>query len=103
MIPGILNTPELNPGQSLEESLGHIGSPNKSTWSSARSGLIFWLQNCGQPTRDITGVRSGWGDAGPDVPYSKSWGNLAGGWDETTKSSPSSARLKTDGPPRREQ
>ena len=40
IVPGILNTTELDPIESIEESLGHNSSPTTSILSSAPSGLL---------------------------------------------------------------
>ena len=39
-VPGILNTTELDPIESFEESIGHNSSPTTSILSSAPSGLL---------------------------------------------------------------
>ena len=39
-VPGILNRTELDPIESIEESLGHNSSPTTSILSSAPSGLL---------------------------------------------------------------
>ena len=39
-VPGILNTTELNPIESMVESLGHNSSPTTSILSSAPSSLL---------------------------------------------------------------
>jgi len=39
-VPGILNTIELDPIESIEESLGHNSSPATSILSSTPSGLL---------------------------------------------------------------
>ena len=46
---GILNTPDLRPILSIEESFGCSSSPNKRVLSSAPSGLVFWRNESKKP------------------------------------------------------
>jgi len=96
MIPGILNTPELRPIQSMEESPGRISSP--STCSSAPSCPIFWPRKLGEADPRHSRGNIMVGDCGPNALHFKSSGNLPGGQDGTTKGRPSSSGLKTDCP-----
>ena len=54
-VPGILNTTELNPIDSMAESLGHNSSPTTSILSSAPSGLLTPTMASGSNSGEASG------------------------------------------------
>jgi len=59
-VPGILNTTELDPIESMEEPLGHNSSPTTSILSSAPSGLLTLTMASGSNSVEASG--GNWAD-----------------------------------------